>query len=1830
MDCLDVMEKYGSSSSIGDSFPSSPVDNDDSNHQTGETDFNNTTNEPHSDEQQQQQQTISFVENTPKPTPRMAIPATRKGEALEIFPSSNSNSSNYNNYSNHLHPTNASNRTRRRAATIDGSGQRSGLHQVSNHSSTPADEEVVASDDDRMATQDDDNNNNFGAEESEEDEQAMSLFTALNSAKVDTSEPRIDPSGSRNTFLRPRSGTTRSSDYTTGNNSNTNNSTHHHQKPSLMRIGQRRKTFSSNGGRKATISRSKSSIIYRDSTNHRPSLSTGSSPKKGSNLITTPTSARSGGTSFDEVGNKLKGQHNHHHHHHNYYHPPKMLTTGAENDTTQAPSVDLNKASINHAKAFLNQLLWNYELSEKWEMVLVEPLLKCAQNIDLNVKGGDSIDIRHYVKLKRVSGGSLKDTKYVDGIVFSKTLALKTMARTIEEPRILLITFPIEYSRAGNHFMSLEPVIAQETEYLRKLVRRITALRPQVILAGDRVSGIALKMLSDNGIAVATDVKNTVINRVSRYTRADIISSIDKLAVKPTLGKCERFEVKTYRYRDTAKSFMFLTGIPKELGCTILLRGSDAVTLAKVKAVTEFMVYVVFNLKLETSLMRDEFVLIPSKDPQEQADTNYGTPAEQDNPGYFHGLLKMQARKILSSSPFVNFGNPYFFQEARDLEDRLVEMSKENESLDLSDEKNIAESYHKLGLDRNLEDLPGTATYAIDLIKAVNNQRYQRLHELWTVYKRQWEQMYAQYPDMFDPSSHQNIVVLFSIVCNETATPCVGPEKLTIDFYSENDVTLGQFVEHICVSADDDCPEECGKHLLGHYRSYVHGKGRVNIVLEKLQSRLPGYQDTILMWSWCKICQITTPIVPMSGTTWKYSFGKYLELSFWSTGLSFRAGVCNHDIYRDHIRYFGFHDMAVRFQYDPVGLLEVVAPKAKLIWNPEKDIKHKLEVYDGIIKRVNRFWDSVANRLNNVIIEGLEPEKMEECKAKVDELRQRCEEERGEVLEMVKSIYLTSGVTDLLPLNGALRTIQDKVVMWDSEFIQFESKYLPSEKDVARITAQQLKKIFIDKQDDTTPDPLETPSSEKDLKSDITPPVSSAASSIVKTTDEKREEPVDDVDTGEKVEQQASKSTDCIPADNPTDDEFLYSKTAADPVKYHSNEITSVSEPVTRAASPKRESNTPGGRVKEEVSRMEETMAKQRKEQQVGYFFRKPTSDRAQLPSTPEIDDSEIENGENSLFLSNSMQPMDENTIPKGENLDNSTESVKDTDEITKEDGLKQAKRSSQTSTKSTDESYRRPISFEKSRGSSIPTLKPGAEKTSSTLGKSTPVSQPPAEGKRVRSNNNNNQSASSLSFRKRFSDKISLPAQTLRQRFGSSTKELEKQLLKNSKQPGQTKVSSLAKHFDQLSKEFEKERAKERSIIEQGRVKAFPVARARPVVEVFKNVEEAVEELSDHEDDKKKMNNIKGAKSTSDTLSSRNDNYSTQYIDSSGGRQHLHNKDTENLEESNDKTSETDGTQVETDHSTLPTDSSRTNSEAGLIPEKETAEHTAEKQTLMQTLARFWADRTSSGWESLDYPMNPTEHIFADSDIIIREDEPSSLIAFCLNSPDYLEKLKNMGQNKAQKQPVELDELVPENASSYINETDNALESQMLKKTGIHLKYQFQEGTANMSCKIFFSEQFDAFRKQAGCDEHYIQSLSRCVKWDSSGGKSGSAFLKTLDDRLVVKQLSPSELDAFVKFAPSYFEYMAQAFFHVVSLNPYNISVTLKSLTFFFFFFLQLPTVLAKIFGFYQIQIRNPITGKTIKMDLIVMENLFYNRKMNRVSCVLLSDIENKLTEKS
>ncbi|KAI4789062.1 hypothetical protein KUCAC02_035466 [Chaenocephalus aceratus] len=185
--------------------------------------------------------------------------------------------------------------------------------------------------------------------------------------------------------------------------------------------------------------------------------------------------------------------------------------------------------------------------------------------------------------------------------------------------------------------------------------------------------------------------------------------------------------------------------------------------------------------------------------------------------------------------------------------------------------------------------------------------------------------------DCLNPVNHQRLCVLFSsssAQSNNAPNPCVSPWIVTMEFYGKNDLSLGVFLERYCFSAP-----ACTVRLHGEpIRRFVHGSGCVQIVLKELDSPVPGYQHTILNYSWCRVCKQVTPVVPLSNDSWSMSFAKYLELRFYGHQYTRRANVepCGHSIHKDYHQYFSYNQMVASFSYTSVRLLEICLPRPKI------------------------------------------------------------------------------------------------------------------------------------------------------------------------------------------------------------------------------------------------------------------------------------------------------------------------------------------------------------------------------------------------------------------------------------------------------------------------------------------------------------------------------------------------------------------------------------------------------------------------------------------------------------------------------------------------------------------------------------------------------------------------------------------------------------------------------------------------------------------------------------------------------------------------------------
>ena len=122
----------------------------------------------------------------------------------------------------------------------------------------------------------------------------------------------------------------------------------------------------------------------------------------------------------------------------------------------------LNDLFDEHTQRLMKQLLSSQGLSLSWAEVLMPLVNSLAFTVRPDVKNDDDdLDIRQYVHIKKVPGASKSDSSIIHGVVCSKNVANRSMAKRIHDPNILLLSSAIDYQRVENKLISLEPLMMQ-------------------------------------------------------------------------------------------------------------------------------------------------------------------------------------------------------------------------------------------------------------------------------------------------------------------------------------------------------------------------------------------------------------------------------------------------------------------------------------------------------------------------------------------------------------------------------------------------------------------------------------------------------------------------------------------------------------------------------------------------------------------------------------------------------------------------------------------------------------------------------------------------------------------------------------------------------------------------------------------------------------------------------------------------------------------------------------------------------------------------------------------------------------------------------------------------------------------------------------------------------------------------------------------------------------------------------------------------------------------------------------------------------------------------
>ncbi|CAH0725014.1 unnamed protein product, partial [Brenthis ino] len=242
----------------------------------------------------------------------------------------------------------------------------------------------------------------------------------------------------------------------------------------------------------------------------------------------------------------------------------------------------------------------------RWADLAVDIALDAVSTVTINENGRVEVDIKNYAKIEKIPGGTVEESKVLNGVMFNKDVTHPKMRRFIENPRIMLLDCPLEYKK-GESQTNIEIVGEQdftkllqlEEEHVQRQCEDIIALKPDVVVTEKGVSDLAQHYLVKAGITAIRRLRKTDNNRLARACGATIVNRTEELKESDIGTQAGRFEVK----KIGDEYFTFVTECKNPKACTILLRGASKDVLNEIERNLQDALHVAKNLVLNPRLV---------------------------------------------------------------------------------------------------------------------------------------------------------------------------------------------------------------------------------------------------------------------------------------------------------------------------------------------------------------------------------------------------------------------------------------------------------------------------------------------------------------------------------------------------------------------------------------------------------------------------------------------------------------------------------------------------------------------------------------------------------------------------------------------------------------------------------------------------------------------------------------------------------------------------------------------------------------------------------------------------------------------------------------------------------------------------------------------------------------------------------------------------------------------------------------------------------------------------------------------------------------------------
>ena len=207
---------------------------------------------------------------------------------------------------------------------------------------------------------------------------------------------------------------------------------------------------------------------------------------------------------------------------------------------------------------------------------LAKLVVDAALDVVTQKDSGFSVDLNN-IKVEKKAGGSILDSRMINGIVLDKEVTHSGMPKKIENAKIALISAPLEIEKtefeAKINISSPDQIksfMEEENSILKSMVDKIQSIQANVILCQKGIDDIAQHYLAKAGILAVRRIKESDMAKLAKATGGRIVGSVTDLTSKD-LGEASIVEERTIEN----DNWVFIEGCKNPKAVTLLIRGGS-------------------------------------------------------------------------------------------------------------------------------------------------------------------------------------------------------------------------------------------------------------------------------------------------------------------------------------------------------------------------------------------------------------------------------------------------------------------------------------------------------------------------------------------------------------------------------------------------------------------------------------------------------------------------------------------------------------------------------------------------------------------------------------------------------------------------------------------------------------------------------------------------------------------------------------------------------------------------------------------------------------------------------------------------------------------------------------------------------------------------------------------------------------------------------------------------------------------------------------------------------------------------------------------------------